>query len=484
MDKFSDILNQPEGRRLEFKSELPSKADLAKTIISFANDAGGELYVGISDHPRKIIGIDANKRMALEEKISSIIHDNCDPVILPEISFLSVDNKFILKVIIYRGSNLPYHLKNKSVEESTYIRVGSTSRLASSEIIEEMVRQKRKISFDRELYYQKSTEQLNFKSFGEFYFDKSGEKLTVEVLKKFDLFQSEQSGNLPTNALILLSEDPLRHQLFPYAKIECARFKGIIPGNFIDQKTIDGSICFQPEQAYQFVLRHISEGSEDYTGVYRNDRWEYPVIAIREVIRNAVIHRDYSISGQDIKIAIFDDRIEITSPGRLSPAVDFSNMEAGQSVIRNKILAPVFKRLGIIEQWGNGLMIIADELQDYPHIKMEWKEPGISFRVVFTKEVLSTNLADATSTYKQRRKTKLTSVKTSVITSVITSVKTSVKILNLIKSNNRITIPEIAAIIGITERSVERNLENLKKAEKLQRIGPDKGGHWEINKKG
>lgn len=63
----------------------------------------------------------------------------------------------------------------------------------------------------------------------------------------------------------------------------------------------------QSEQAYQFVLRHISEDSTDYTGVYRNDRWEYPIIAIREVIRNAVIHRDYSMSGIDIKIAVFND---------------------------------------------------------------------------------------------------------------------------------------------------------------------------------
>lgn len=168
--------------------------------------------------------------------------------------------------------------------------------------------------------------------------------------------------------------------------IECARFKGITPGNFIDQKTINLNLALQPEQALQFVLRHISQGSTDYSGVYRNDRWEYPVIAIREVIRNAVIHRDYSLSGKDIKIAIFDDKIEITSPGTLPPTVDFSEMLAGQSDIRNKLLAPVFKRLGIIEQWGNGLKLIADDLQLYPEIEFQWKEPGLSFRVVLLKK--------------------------------------------------------------------------------------------------
>lgn len=141
--------------------------------------------------------------------------------------------------------------------------------------------------------------------------------------------------------MVLLSDDELRKQQFPYSKIECARFKGTVPGNFIDQKTIDSNVSLQAEQVYQFVLRHISQSSADYQGVYRNDHWEYPIVAIREVIRNAIIHRDYSLTGKDIKIAIFDDKVEITSPGKLMPTVDYSDMDSGQSDIRNKTLAPV-----------------------------------------------------------------------------------------------------------------------------------------------
>ena len=152
----------------------------------------------------------------------------------------------------------------------------------------------------------------------------------------------------------------------------------------IDQKTIDIPLSLQAEEAYKFILRHISQGST-YEGIYRKDRWEYPVIAIREIIRNAVIHRDYSLRGKDIKVAVFDDKIEITSPGKLMPTVDFNDMEAGQSDIKNKTLAPVFKKLGIIEQWGNGLQLIAEELKKYPEIEMQWSEPGISFRVTFLK---------------------------------------------------------------------------------------------------
>lgn len=88
MVRLTDILQQPEGRRLEFKSDLPTSADLSKTIISFANNAGGELYLGIDDKTREVTGENEYQLIELEEKISNIIHDHCAPIILPEITFL------------------------------------------------------------------------------------------------------------------------------------------------------------------------------------------------------------------------------------------------------------------------------------------------------------------------------------------------------------------------------------------------------------
>ena len=99
----------------------------------------------------------------------------------------------------------------------------------------------------------------------------------------------------------------------------------------------------------------------------------------------AIVHRDYSLAGKDVKIAIYDDMVEITSPGLLPPSIDYSAMESRQSDARNKVIAPVFKRMGIIDQWGNGLKLIADELKEYPQIGFRWKETGLSFQVQFVK---------------------------------------------------------------------------------------------------
>ena len=199
---------------------------------------------------------------------------------------------------------------------------------------------------------------------------------------------------LPTNAYVLFSDSQVKQELFPYAKVECARFKGSSSHEFLDQKTVDGNIAVQAEAAYNFVLRHINSGAT-VKGVYTESRWEYPVVAIREALRNAVVHRDYSLAGKDIKVAIYDDMLEITSPGNLLPSIDFNEMEARQSDIRNKVIAPVFKKLGIIDQWGNGLKLIADELNAYPEIEFKWFEKGLQFQVQFLKKDDKPNEAPA-----------------------------------------------------------------------------------------
>lgn len=97
---IKEILSQPEGRRLEFKAELPVHSDLAKIVVAFANDAGGDLYIGVADDPREVVGLDEDKLMTIEEKVSNIIFDCCYPAILPEIKFISVEDKHLIQVTV------------------------------------------------------------------------------------------------------------------------------------------------------------------------------------------------------------------------------------------------------------------------------------------------------------------------------------------------------------------------------------------------
>ena len=230
------ILNQKEGRRLEFKGELPTNSDLAKTIVAFANDAGGDIYLGIANN-RRIVGLPEEDLPRIEEQISNMVYDRCYPTVLPEISFLSIEDKHVIRIRIYRGSTPPYYLKNEGKLKGTYIRVGSNNRLADETIIADLERNRRSISFDSEIILDKTVKDLNLDSFKGLYREKTEETLDIQVLRKLELVKKEQEKEYPTIALILFSDDILRYSMFPNAKIECARFKGTGTEEFIDQKS-------------------------------------------------------------------------------------------------------------------------------------------------------------------------------------------------------------------------------------------------------
>ena len=191
---------------MEFKETIPTQLGLPKTVVAFANDAGGEIYIGVRDNPREVTGLPEDKLVELEEQISNIIYNCCYPTIIPDISFLTVEDKYLIRIIVYRGNMPPYYLKDKGKMKGTYIRVGSANRLAEASIIEELERKKRNISFDAELVFDKPLAALQINEFKSFFIEKTGEELNIQTLQKIELIKEHQGLFYPTNALILFSE--------------------------------------------------------------------------------------------------------------------------------------------------------------------------------------------------------------------------------------------------------------------------------------
>jgi len=131
-------LTLPESRKLEFKGTFPAKSDLLRTVIAFSNGAGGELIIGVDDQKREIVGVE--DALSLEEKIANIIYDSIVPIVSPYISIYTIEGKEILIVNILPGNNPPYFKKSSGVERGTYVRIGSTNRLANAELIRELQR--------------------------------------------------------------------------------------------------------------------------------------------------------------------------------------------------------------------------------------------------------------------------------------------------------------------------------------------------------
>lgn len=502
MKDISEILRKHEGRQLEFKEKMPSRSDLAKTIVAFANDAGGDLYIGINNQ-HVVSGLSEAELVSQEEQISNLIYDRCFPHILPEISFVTLEGKNVLRIHIYRGSVPPYYVKEKGIEKGTYIRVGSNNRLADSTIIRELERVRNNISYDAEAVYDIPLCDLNYTSFSKLYLEKKGEPLDKQVLLKLELIKEIRGELYPTNALVLLSDDPERSSHFPYARIDFARFKGNDMQLFIDQKSSSGNLVQQIDEALDFVQRHTNlHGRTEEVFTIR--RWEFPMEAIRELLRNAVIHRQYAFENADIKLAIFDDMIEISSPGLLPPNIVYENLLSQQSSPRNRIVARVFKHLGIIDQWGRGLKLIAEELQQYPEIALLYREAGLFFQVLLAKQ----NMIEAaqrdhyilveipqapTSSYTELSVLEEAPAKflhtpsnwelTNPLGQLTTRLSEDEKsILKLLSAEPNITIVNIVEALGIKQRTCERLIAQLKEKHLLARKGNNRTGYWEVVK--
>ena len=213
------------------------------------------------------------------------------------------------------------------------------------------------------------------------------------------------------------------------------------------------------------LLTKYIKATISYERIYRVEEYPFPEPALREALINAVVHKDYS-SGNPIQISVYYDKIMFWNDGQLPETWTVDKLKQKHSSIPyNPDIASTFFRAGMIEAWGRGTIKILEECKDkgLPEPIFEYEQPG--FWIIFN------NIAN-----NQEKKNNPES-------SVKGSVKSSVKILELMKENNQITIPELADKIKITTRAVEKQIDKLKKENKLKRIGGRKHGNWEIIKK-
>lgn len=263
---------------------------------------------------------------------------------------------------------------------------------------------------------------------------------------------------LPTNAFALLTDNPFRQ-----AKIQCAVFKGTDKVFFLDRKEYEGSLYNLLEDAYQYVLRNIRMRAI-IEGLIRQDKFELPPAAIREMICNAICHRSYMDEGM-IQVSVFDDRLEVSSPGALCRGLTLKDALKGRSKPRNKVIADVFSRMGIIEKWGTGLQRIVDLAK-----KESLKEPVFENNDSFFRAIL----------YRGKEETTPKTVQTTTQTVQTTEQK----ILNAIVEKPTITRKELAEKTGLSESGIKWQLDKLKKERRIVRNGRTYGGHWVVKDKG
>lgn len=371
---LEELLTKEEGKILEFKENTKSLPKIIQTIVAFANTAGGTLIIGIKDKTKEVIGL-ANI-LEEEERIANAISDSVSPLLIPSLQLHTWRDRDLLLISVPHSFG-PYHIKSKGVEEGTYIRFGSTNRLADVATILEIQRLKEHKYFDEQPNFDCTINEINFDLAKEL-FAKISKKMTDRTAKSLGLIVQHHAKELPSNGAVLLFADHYR-EFFPDAIIRLGRFLGMDKSQIIDQQDLETPISTALEPIIAFIRRHTSVAAE-IGEMRRKDIPQYPPAVVREAVINALLHTDYSIKGSSIQIAIFEDRIEITNPGCLPFGLSFEAALSGISQLRNRVIGRVFRELNLIEQWGSGLgrMINICEKQRIPLPKFE--ELGNFFR--------------------------------------------------------------------------------------------------------
>lgn len=378
--KLEEILRQPEGKTLEYKRDLSSPAPALRTLVAFANTAGGRLVVGVEDGTRVVIGVE--RPLDLEQRIANLVADSIEPRLLPEIEIVPWRKSHVVVVTIHPSALRPHHLRSAGPARGTYVRLGSTNRAADAALIGELTRRIGAGGFDEEPLAELDSEAIDFGAASQCFAEHRPLRRTD--LETLGLVRRVQGRAVPTvGGILLFGRERLGR--FPDAWLQAGRFAGTDRATLADRAELTAYPALAIEQAVSFVERNTRLGMA-VGRVRRRDLPAVPPAALREALVNAVAHADYTQRGAPIRVAVFDDRVEVENPGILQPGLTLQDLRDGVSRVRNRVIARVFKELGLIEQWGTGVrrMLAACEAAGLP--APEFAELGFRFRVTIRTE--------------------------------------------------------------------------------------------------
>ena len=289
-----------ESKNVEFKENLPDKSiKYMKSVVAFANGSGGRIIFGISDKTKEVTGFDKEEVFKTMDAIANAVSDSCEPAILPDITLQTINSKTIIVVEVPEGRQRPYYIKSQGRDNGVYVRVAGTTRPADGYMIKELMFEGSNRYFDQglcagwdiseediDLLCQSMREQAVKNAHNE------EQRAAIKDVGRRQLCSwgilIEREGKYyPSNAYAILTGCGAIH-----VATQCGVFKGTTKEIFVDRREYTGPIWEQIEQAYQFVLRNIHMGAV-FEGIYRQDVYEIPPDAIRELIINAAVHRSY-----------------------------------------------------------------------------------------------------------------------------------------------------------------------------------------------
>ncbi|RLF34113.1 MAG: hypothetical protein DRN08_04930 [Thermoplasmata archaeon] len=448
------LIGKGETQGIEFKESLNLRDEIGKEVSAFSNTNPGIILVGVKD-TKEVVGAQVGKKTV--RNLANYIKTHTDNPILPEIFVEKIEGKKIVVIDVKESPEKPVFFKGKA-----YKRVGDSSHKLSASEIRKLAKESTKAYWDEQIC-EASLEDIDWNFVKEFFIPRY-ESLTEREItgSKKELLEALEciKNNKPTNAGILLfGKDP--QKFFMNSYIALARYKGKREGiERLDYKEFTGNLFQQIDNCDKYIKEHAAIMSRLLPHrVEREDIPEYCWFSIRELVTNAVCHRDYSDQGSKVIVKIFDDRIEYYNPGGLPLGITPENIIEKQ-YSRNPIIAKVLAKVKYIEELGEGWNKIIDEHKAHPLKpklpKIKADKYSVLVFLYSTKEKFEKGRVEP----NERQK----------------------KAIEYTRNKGKITNAEYQKINKTTKKTATRDLQDLVRREILIKVGrTGKGVYYVLN---
>ena len=444
-----------------------------KSVSAFANGIGGKLVWGIADDDT-LVGLADAKGDA--EKISEAIKAHIDPTPDFNLSFAKCEDKEFVVLDVMPGKQTPYYYIGDG-QMQAFVRVGNESVVASTSKHKELVLKGSNMSFDS-LESRWRFEDMAFSKLRSVHYKRLQRSFEDSEFTSWGII--DENGKLTNAGALLADESPVRQ-----SRIFCTRWNGLDMtnglGEAIDDVELEGCVISQLQDAVSFV-RNNSRKKWWKENDYREELPDYPERAVTEAIANAIIHRDYMQMGSEIHIDMYDDRLEIYSPGGMMDGslIQQLNPLSVPSKRRNPLLADFFSRLGLMERRGSGMKKIINTYKRYEQHSgchaPEFTSNASEFHVTLWN--LNYDGSDNnTTTAKASQEVEFVKEPVEFTKEFI---KASRQIYKLISMNPKVNTIQMADSIGLSTRQVLKYLKRLQELGKIARVGGRKMGEWKI----
>ena len=443
------------------KLEVNKPKSWLKSVSAFANGRGGKLIFGVKED-NTILGLDDYQKDS--ENISEIIKTKMDSIPEFDMEIEELEGKVILILSIYPGKNTPYFVVD-SGSRTAYKRVGNQSIPATRIDLFNMSLKGQRVTYDS-LESDKKIQDITFKELAIEYKNKTLKEFEEKDLLSFGLINEE--GNL-TIAGSLFADG---YQVYQ-SRVFCTRWNGLTKANglmdALDDQEFEGNIIYLLKASMDFVKRN-SKKMWKKGPIYRVEYPEYPERTVQEAIVNALIHRDYTVIGSEVHLDIYDDRMEIYSPGGMYDGTFVQNVDPYNvsSSRRNPVLADLFARMDLMERRGSGLRKIIEAYESCENYKIELKPEFRSTESAFFTVLKNLNYDTQNDTQNDTQKLK--------------PKDRQEKIIHIIKDKKNITALELSDILSVSIITIKRDLKKLTDENIIEYVGSSKDGYWIVKK--